>query len=383
MSRKSKKSIGIFIIILAAIVVTAAFIATSTGAKEDSSAIVPEQNMVMPVQVNVVTSVPIRTWREFSGTMEAVDFAEIRPQVNGTITEIRFKDGQRVNKGDVLYVIDPRPYEAAVQQAKAELAAARNAYNLAQTVLKRAEGLIKTAAISQRIYDERANDALVTEANVQAAEAHLEQAEINLDYAYVKAPISGRTSRAEVKLGNLVSPGPTAPVLTTIVSDEGIYAEFEIDEQTYLNQIHSSSRIHDNEINVPVEISIENHPHVYEGFIHSLDNKIDASSGTIRARAFLANKDNALLPGMFVSVKMGSPELQDQILVSERAIGTNQDRKYVYVVNDQKTAEYREVKIGESIGGQRIITSGLADGEMVISDGIIRVQPGMTVEPNI
>lgn len=378
---KHRKSIRIFIVLLAGILITAAFITTRLGARENSENAAHAKPSAMPVQVDVVNSSPTRMWREFSGSMEAVDLAEIRPQVSGTITEIRFQDGQHVNKGDVLYVIDPRPYAAAVHQAKAELAAARNAYTLAESVLERAEGLIKTAAISQRIYDERANEALVTQATVQAAEARLEQAEINLDYAFVKAPISGRTSRAEVKLGNLVSPGPVAPLLTTIVSNEGIYAEFEVDEQTYMNELHLATRIRNKDVKVPVEISVGDDQHIYKGFVHSLDNRIDSDSGTIRARAFLANEDKALLPGMFVSVRVGSPELQEKIMISERAIGTNQNRKFVYVVNEQKTAEYREVIIGDSIRGQRIVASGLKDGEMIISDGVIHVRPGMPVEP--
>jgi multidrug efflux system membrane fusion protein len=335
------------------------------------------------VDVDLVKTTNARLWKQFSGRMAAVDRAEIRPQVSGTITEIRFIDGQRVKKGDVLFVIDPRPYEASVQQAKADLASARTANELAQSVLKRADELIKNAAISQRTYDERANNALVTDAAVLGAEARLEQAQINLDYAYIKAPVSGLLSRAEITLGNLVSAGPSAPLLTTIVSDSGIYAEFEIDEKTYMDNIHAVAGIRNNELKIPVEIYIGVARKRYEGFIHSLDNQIDPSSGTLRGRAFFANENAELVPGMFVRVNLGSPEEQESILLSERAIGTNQDRKVVYVVNAENIVEYREVSLGESVGGYRVIRSGLENGELVITKGLMRIRPGMSVDPQI
>jgi multidrug efflux system membrane fusion protein len=350
------------------------------SAAAETVAVIPPAK---PVDVDLVKTTNARLWKQFSGRMAAVDRAEIRPQVSGTITEIRFIDGQRVKKGDVLFVIDPRPYEASVQQAKADLASARTANELAQSVLKRADELIKNAAISQRTYDERANNALVTDAAVLGAEARLEQAQINLDYAYIKAPVSGLLSRAEITLGNLVSAGPTAPLLTTIVSDSGIYAEFEIDEKTYMDNIHAVAGIRNNELKIPVEIYIGAARKRYEGFIHSLDNQIDPSSGTIRGRAFFANENAELVPGMFVRVNLGSPEEQESILLSERAIGTNQDRKFVYVVNAENIVEYREVSLGESVEGYRVIRSGLENGELVITKGLMRIRPGMSVDPQI
>ncbi|MDZ8119488.1 efflux RND transporter periplasmic adaptor subunit [Pontiella agarivorans] len=333
------------------------------------------------VEVELVSETLTRTWREFSGRMAAVDRAEIRPQVSGAITEIRFADGQRVEKGDVLFVIDPRPYAAAVQQAEAELSSARAQSELAQTLLERAEVLIKESAIAQRLYDERASNMQLTKAAVLAAEARLEQARLNLDYAYIKAPFSGRLSRAEITLGNLVSAGPTAPLLTTLVSDEGIYAEFEVDEKTYMDHIHIAAGIRNREIKIPVEITIGAGQNRYEGFVHSLDNQIDASTGTIRGRAFFPNENTELVPGMFVRVNLGSPEKQEHILLNEKAIGTNQSRKYVYVVNQDHVVEYREVILGENIAGRRVIESGLEEGEMVITAGLMRIRPGMPVEP--
>jgi len=189
---------------------------------------------IMPVTVEVITAENVQIWSEYSARLEAVDFAQIRPQVSGTITDVRFKDGQAVEKGDILYVIDVRPYEAAVNQARAELNVSKNQSSLTWKELKRAKELIKTNAISKRILDERSSAHSVAAASVKAAQAGLDRAQIDLDYAYVKAPISGRAGRVEVKEGNLIEAGPGAPVLTSIVSLNGIYADFEVDERSYL-----------------------------------------------------------------------------------------------------------------------------------------------------
>lgn len=339
------------------------------------------QPQAMPVIVAEVTRKPIQIWNKYSARLEAVDYAEIRPQVSGTITEVRFEDGQEVEQGDVLFVIDTKPYQAAVNQAEAELKVAKNEFSLAQKEAKRAEELIKTNAISKRIYDERKSTSNVAWARIKAAEARMERAQIDLDYANVTAPIAGRVSRAEIKAGNLVEAGPNAPMLTSIVSTNAIYADFEVDEQTYLTYIRSNAKDRASESEVPVKLSLSGDNVVYEGFIYSFDNQIDVTTGTIRARALFENKDGALLPGMFASAEMGLPQKQDEILLTERAIGTDQDRKFVYIVNDQNMVEYRQVRIGESMGGERIVASGLQEGDKVITEGIIRIRPGMPVQP--
>jgi multidrug efflux system membrane fusion protein len=177
-----------------------------------------------------------------------------------------------------------------------------------------------------------------------------------------------------------VQAGPGAPVLTSIVSKNGIYADFEVDEQSYFKYVRNGTSNRDAEKSVPVKLIVGDATE-YEGFIHSFDNRINVTSGTIRARALFANEDKALLPGMFASVKMGTPSKQAQIIISEKAIGTDQNRKFVYVVNDKNMVEYREVKIGESIKGQRVISSGLNEGDIVITEGVIRIRPGMPVDP--
>lgn len=332
----------------------------------------------MPVPVTIVKKDEVQIWKEFSGRLSAVNSAEIRPQVSGTITEVKFEDGQNVKKDDVLLVIDPRPFEAAVKKAEADYNAAKNRSNLAWTDLKRAKDLIKKDAISQRILDERSNTFMLEKAAIEAAEAAVEQAKINLDYTTVKAPFDGQVSQVEVTEGNLVQAGPNAPVLTTLISNDEIYADFEVDEQTYIQFIRGQSG---DDQKIPVRMSLSADDKVYEGHIHSFDNRIDAASGTIRARALFENEDGSLLPGMYAAVRIGSPAKQEKVLISDRAIGTNQDRKFVYVIGDDGMSAYREVTLGENLRGKTEVLEGLEEGEVVISDGIIRIRPGMPVTP--
>ncbi|MCG8492023.1 MAG: efflux RND transporter periplasmic adaptor subunit [Sneathiellales bacterium] len=333
------------------------------------------------VSISIADVSQVRIWNDFSARLEAVDFVEIKPQVDGTITDVKVTDGQRVEKGDVLFVIDPRPYIADVNQAKAELQAARSSVIYSQKELKRAAGLVKRKNISERVYDERANTLAVAKAELEGAKARLMQAEVNLDHAYVKAPISGRISRAEITLGNTVSAGASAPTLTSIVSDAGVYADFEVDESTYLKFIRPVARDIVKERSIPVKLTLRNDSKEFSGFIHSFDNRLDVSSGTIRARAFFANLNNDLLPGMFGTVQLGSARDQQNILIGEKAIGTNQDRKFVYVLDGADIVTYREVKLGERVGGQRVILSGLKVGDRVINEGTITLRPGMKVAP--
>lgn len=374
------------LIVLAAIGFGAGRLLTKGGKAPDGAgahaAGAPAEMPPMPVPAIVLEEAPVQIWKEFPGRLEAVDSVELRAQVSGTINAIKFEDGQSVNKGDVLFVIDPRPYEAEVSQAKADLQAAKNQYDLAVKELNRAQELIGTGAIPKRTYDERLNTELVTKSAIASAEARLKRAQLNLDYAYVKAPISGRVSRAEITEGNLVEAGPNAPVLTTIVSSDGIYAGFEVDEQTYLRYLRGAASNREEEQKIPVKLALQSAPDmIYEGNIQSFDNKIDASSGTIRARAHFKNEDGALLPGMFVTVRIGSPQTKTAIVVPERAIGTDQDRKYVYIVGPENKVAYREIVPGESVNGSRIIASGLAAGDMVITDGVMKIHPDMVVAP--
>lgn len=348
------------------------------GAAEEPAA-QAAQPQAMPVEVSVIKPEPVQLWKNFSGHIVAVDKAEIRPQVSGRITDIRFKDGQYVEKGDILIVIDPRPYEAALAQAKASLEAAETQAVLAEKEYERAKALIKTEAVSQRLLDERSNNQKVAQAAVQEAKALVQSASINLDYAFVKAPISGKVSRAEITEGNLVQAGGSAPLLTSIVADDQLYVDFEVDEKTYINSRQHVGSTEENP--TQVRLKLPGSEKEFHGYVHSFDNQINPSSGTVRARALFENEDKMLLPGMSVSVMMGSPGDQERILVSERAIGTDQDRKFVYVVNSENKTAYREIKIGESVDGKRIVLSGLEQGDMVITEGIMRIRPDMPVSP--
>jgi multidrug efflux system membrane fusion protein len=339
-------------------------------------------NAAVPVTVAAVEAKPVRLSSEFSGRMTAVDSADVRPEVAGRVTEIRFKDGQTVHAGDVLFVIDPRPYEAAVAKAKADLATALSNAQLAHTEFTRAKNLLDAQAVARSYYDQRANAQGVASAGIQSARAVLAQAELDLDHAYVKAPITGRVGRAEITVGNLVQT-QSAPVLTSIVSNDGIYADFDVDEQTYLRSVRAHAATVDQEKKLPVQLTVQgDSTHVYDGTIESFDNKIETGTGTIRARAKFANADGALMPGMFVSVRLWAAEPSRTILVPEDAVSSDQSKRFVFVVTPQHKADYREVALGQEMDGKRVVISGLHSGEKIIVDGVQRVQPGATVDPH-
>ncbi|MEP6829317.1 MAG: efflux RND transporter periplasmic adaptor subunit, partial [Rhizomicrobium sp.] len=319
---------------------------------------------------------------QFSGRINAVDYAEIRPQVGGRITEIRFHDGQQVKAGDILFVIDPRPYQAAAAKAQGDLASAINNAKLAKIEHDRGDRLMKAGALAQESFDQRANGDGVAQAAVQSARATLAAAQLNIDYAYIKAPISGRISRAEITLGNLVGATASAPpVLASIVSGNGVYADFEVDEQTYLNNVRNHAQTPDQQAKIPVDLQIEGDSgHVYRGTIESFDNRINTGSGTIRARARFDNKDASLVPGMFVSVKMGGGTLNNAIMVPESAIGNDQSKRFVFVVSRDSKAEYRQISLGAEVDGARIVTNGVKAGDRVILDGLQRLAPGVPVD---
>jgi multidrug efflux system membrane fusion protein len=372
-------------VLAAAAVVVVAFAAVvATRYVRDARASVPPAAMAgVPVSVGLVKPQSVHPFAEFSGRINAVDYAEIKPQVTGRITEIHFHDGQRVNAGDVLFVIDPRPYQAAVDKAQADVQTAINNAKFAKAERDRGSQLVKTSTLSQETYDQRANADEVAQAAIQSAQALLASAQINLDYAYVKAPISGRISRAEITLGNLVGSTTTAPqLLTSIVSDNGVYADFEVDEQTYLNAVRNYGQTQEQEQRIPVDVVARgDDTHVTHGHILSFDNRIDIGSGTIRARARFDNADGSLIPGMYVSVRMGDGMLDDALLVPESAIGNDQSKRFVFVVGDGDKAEYRAVQLGPEIDGNRVVRTGIKAGDRVILDHLQRLAPGALVVP--
>jgi membrane fusion protein, multidrug efflux system len=369
---------------LAVVVATAVLAPLVSGRfTHDAHASAATAAPAVPVTVGVLSPQSVSPFAEFSGRVNAVDYAEIRPQVSGRITEIRFHDGQRVNAGDVLFVIDPRPYQAAVDKAQADLQTATHNAKYAKAERDRGSQLIKSNTLSLETYDQRVNADDVGQAAIQSATAVLAAAQVNLDYAYVKAPISGRISRAEITLGNFVG-APTAPppLLASIVSENGVYADFEVDEQTYLDNVRSYGQSQDAEQKIPVELVVRGDSgHVYRGNIQSFDNRIDSGSGTIRARARFANTDGSLIPGMFVSVRMGNGTFDDALLVPESAIGNDQSKRFVFVVDANNKAEYRTVELGPQVEGNRVVRVGVKAGERLILDHLQRLAPGVAVDP--
>ncbi len=349
--------------------------------RHQNQPIVPAQ-ITPSVTVEIMKPQKIRTWSEFSGRLQAVDTAEIRPQVSGRITKVLFEDGELVNAGDILFVIDPRPYEAAVARAEAKVATAKANAEFAKLEVDRAANMVKTQAIAQRIYDEKANANEVAEAALKSAQADLKQASVDLEHAYVQAPISGRAGRVELTVGNLVQPGVNAPLMTRIVANNPIYVDFEVDEQTYLDSVRNVAHNRSLEREIPVNLYIMgNKKDSYKGAIYSFDNRLDVSTGTIRARAKFDNTDGVLVPGMFVTVALGKSEDEDVLLVPQQAIGTDQNKKYVYVVAMDNKIVYREVSLGKEYSSQRIVLQGLEPGDRVIINGIQHIKAGELVKP--
>jgi multidrug efflux system membrane fusion protein len=330
-----------------------------------------------PVSAAVVLQKAVTETQEFSGRLEAIEVVEIRPRVSGYITAVNFKPGAEVKKGDLLFVIDPRPYQAEADRAGAAAAAAQARADLARLELQRAERLLADKAIAQREFDERSASQKELDASAKAAKAQYEAAKLNLAYTRVTAPIDGRVSKAEITLGNLVD---ASAVLTSLVSMDRIYASFDGDEDTYLRV---SRRAYAGQA-VEVRVGLANEqgfPHT--GKLEFVDNRLDSASGSVRMRATLANSDRALAPGLFARVQISGGEPRQQILISDKAIGTDQDRKFVFVVDKEGKAEYRTVKLGPTIDGLRIVREGLKPGEKIVVNGLQRVRPGSPIAAQV
>jgi multidrug efflux system membrane fusion protein len=327
-----------------------------------------------PVAAAVVVEKSIAETQEFSGRLEPIERVEIRPRVGGFITEVNIKPGAEVKKGDVLFVIDPRPFRAEADRATAAADAARARAELARLELNRADKLVGEKAIAQREYDQRSSSQKELDAAARATQAQAEAAKLNLSYTRVIAPINGRVSKEEVTVGNLVDP---TTVLTSIVSQGRIYAGFDGDEQTYL-RVAKRARS-GKPILVRAGLADENgFPH--EGKLEFVDNQLDTRSGSVRMRAVFANEDRALAPGLFVRVQIGGGDERKEMLITDRAVGTDQSHKFVYVVDRQGKAEYREVTLGPVVDGLRVVREGLKPGEKIVVSGLQRVKPGAPVK---
>jgi multidrug efflux system membrane fusion protein len=330
----------------------------------------------------------VNEWDEFTGRIEAVGYVQVRPRVSGFIEKVTFTEGKEVKEGDVLFLIDQREYRDALDRAEAELTRARTQASLAKSEAERAEPLVKENAISREEYDARVSGSAEANAAIQAAEAAVRTAKLNLEWTRVRAPISGRISRAEVTAGNVVQGGAPEPtLLTTIVSMDPVYVYFEGDEQAYLryNQLardgtRPSSRV----VRNPVRMGLANeagYPHT--GYVDFVDNQLNPNTGTIRARAVFSNKDRFFTPGLFARIQLLGSGRFDAVLVQDGAIGTDQDRKFVYILKPDSTVEYRSVELGRIVDGLRVIRKGVVPDEEVVINGLQRIRPGMKVTPTI
>lgn len=338
-----------------------------------------------PVSVATVVQSDVAAWDEFSGRLEAVERVDIRPRVAGTIQAVHFREGALVKKGDLLLTIDPAPYAADVQRAEAQVGAAQAKGAQAKGEQERAQRLWGEQAISKREFDERANGQHEADANLRAAQAALQIAQLSMGYTEVRAPVSGRVGKLEVTVGNLVAAGPGAPVLTTLVSVSPIYASFDADEQVVAKALKDVSAGGDRKLDrIPVQMGTSASSDTpFDGWLQLVDNQVDAKSGTVRARAVFDNKDGHLMPGQFARIRMGQATKTSALLINERAVGTDQNKKFVMVVGADNKAQYREVSLGASVNGLRVIKSGLDANERIVVNGLQRIRPGALVAPQV
>jgi len=334
-----------------------------------------------PVAVATLAASEVTTWDEFSGRLEAVERVDVRSRVAGAVKSTHFREGALVKAGDLLITIDPAPYAAEVDRADAQVVAAQARVSHAKSELERSQRLWDERAIARRELDERANALREADANLRAAQAALQSSKLNLDYTQVRAPVSGRVGRIEVTVGNLVAAGPGAPVLTTLVSISPIYASFDADEQIVTRAL-SVSRNAGRLDRIPVQMGTSASADTpFKGTLQLVDNQVDAKSGTVRVRAVFDNKDGSLLPGQFARIRMGQAKTSTALLINERAVGTDQNKKFVLVVDAQNKAAYREVTLGASVDGLRIVSAGLNPGERIVVNGLQRVRPGALLSP--
>lgn len=352
-----------------------------------TAASAPAQAPAVPVTVAVVASRDITNWEEFSGRLEAVDRVQIRSRVAGAVQSVHFREGALVKAGDLLFTIDPSPYQAAVSQAEGQLASAEAKVNLSQIELERGRRLSENKTISQSDMDQRQNAFTEAQAGQRTAQAALQSAQLELGYTEVRAPVAGRVGKFEITVGNLVAAGSTSPALTTLVSVDPIYASFNASEEMVakaLAQLPAGDGAVPALEQVPVEVgTLADQGTPIKGKLQLIDNQVDAASGTIGVRAVFDNPGGKLIPGQFVRVRMGQPKAENKVLISERAIGTDQDKKFVFVVDGENKVSYRPVQLGIAAEGERVVESGLAVGDKIVVNGLQRIRPGAVVAPQM
>ncbi len=373
------RSIHFLVAIIGAVLVVSA----AGCAKRGDAAAQPS-----PPQVSVAAVVQkkVKDWDEFTGRLQAVETVEIRPRVSGYIDKVAFTEGGLVKAGDLLFVIDPRPYKADYDRAAADVKRFKTALALARIESARVQKLKESGAVSQEELDERTSTVAQAEANVAGAEAALESAGLNLSFTRVTSPIAGRVSRAEVTRGNLVTGGSNGgTLLSSVVSMDPIYLYFDADEQSYLRyskMARTGERPSSRGTANPVQVGLadeEGFPHA--GTMDFVDNQLNPQSGTIRGRAVLSNKDGQFTPGLFARIQLLGSGEYEAILIDDRAVNTDQNQKYVLVLGAGDVIEYRKVKLGRVIDGLRVVREGLKPGDVIVVNGAQRVHPGVTVAP--
>lgn len=338
------------------------------------------------VSVAPVIEKRVKDWDEFTGRLQAVETVEIRPRVTGYIDKVAFTEGSLVKRGALLFVIDPRPYQAEYDHAAADLKRFKTALDLGRIELVRVQRLRDSGAVSEEELDERKSTVAQAEANVAGAAAALEAASLNLNFTKVASPIDGRVSRAEVTRGNLVTGGSNGgTLLSSVVSMDPIYIYFDADEQSYLRYMQMArdgTRPNSSDAGNPVHVGLANEqgfPHT--GSVDFVDNQLNPQTGTIRARAVLQNKDGQFTPGLFARVQLLASGEYSAILIEDRAVNTDQSQKYVLLLGADNKIEYRKVTLGRVIDGLRVVREGLKAGDVIVVNGAQRVHPGVTVTP--
>lgn len=353
------------------------FALSGTRAQGDTAPAAPP---AVPVSVATVEAREIVPWAEFSGRLEAIERVELRSRVSGVVEAVHFREGNLVKQGDLLVSIDQAPYLAELERVQAQVLAAQARVALAESENERGQQLIASRNLSQRDLDTRVNALREAQANLRAAEAARRTAQLNLDYTQIRAPISGRIGRLDVTVGNLIAAG--GQVLTSLLSVDPIYAAFNADERSLLDALASlpdGSRALEQ---IPVKLTTATAEQAsFSGRLHFVDNGIDGASGTVRVRAKLDNPDGKLMPGQFVRVQLGQAKAEPRLVINERAVGTDQNKKFVFVVGDDGKAAWREVSLGAAHDGLRVVTAGLKAGERIIVNGLQRVRPSATVAP--
>jgi len=356
----------------------AALVVVLSGCGRAESSSVPSAPPPPPVSVASAIAGKVKDWDEFTGQIEAIQHVQLRPRVSGYVERVAFVEGSEVRKGDLLFAIDPRPYQATLEHAQAQLALAKARSELAASQSARSQRLLAAHAISQEEHDQRMSEVSQASATVAAAQAAVDTDRLNLEFTRVTSPIDGKVSRAVVTTGNYVTAGETT--LTSVVSLDPIYVSFDGDEQRYLHfQQKAIGAGHDP---TEVQVGLDGEPgFAHNGRVDFVDNAVDPATGTIHLRAVLENTDRRLVPGLMARVRLPGSADYAAVLVPDAAVATDQDRRYVLVVGAEGLVEYRSIELGSFSNGLRVVRTGLKVGERVIVSGLARAHPGSKVTP--